>query len=137
VLLGSCLVLILTLLGWLLSPLLKRAVASRADASEFRRLRLLLRSTAAFEAIYLVAWLLLLRPVLTLDLQVYRGDLDLVVRALQVAGVLAVAAAVLGIWSGACRDDVPKRSRVWGFLVAASLLGVVWIAFIGGLLRFA
>ena len=100
-------------------------------------MRLLLRSTAAFEAIYLVAWLLLLRPVLTLDLQVYRGDLDLVVRALQVAGVLAVAAAVLGIWSGACRDDVPKRSRVWGFLVAASLLGVVWIAFIGGLLRFA
>ncbi len=140
VLLGSCLILTLTLLAWLLSPLLKvRAAVSEQVASKFRRWRLHLRAAAAFDAIYLVAWFLLLRPVLTLDLQVYRGELDPVVRALQVSGLGAVAALVLGMWSAwrLSRLNVPTTSRLWGFLVAASLLGVVWIGYIGGLLRFS
>ena len=140
VLLGSCLILILTLLTWLLSPLLRapRGVAEEL-VSEFRRWRLFLRGAAAFDVIYLAAWFMLLRPVLTLDLQVYRGDLDPVVRALQVAGLVAMAASVLGAWSAwrLSRINVPKKSRVWGFMIAASLLGVVWIGYIGGLFRFS
>ncbi len=140
VLLGSCFILITTLLGWVLSPLFKvRGGVPEHLASEFRRWRLFLRGAAAFDAIYLLAWFLLLRPVLTLDLQVYRGDLDPVVRALQVAGLGAMAAMVLGLWSAwrLSRLNVPKRSRLWGLMVAASLLGVVWIGYIGGLLRFS
>ena len=140
VLLGSCLIVILTLLVWALSPFLRapRGVPEPLVA-EYRRYRQYLRGAAAFDAIYLAAWFMLLRPVLTLDLQVYRGDLDPVVRALQVAGLLAVAASVLGVWGAwrLSRLNVSLRSRVWAFMIAASLLGIVWIGFIGGLFRFS
>ena len=140
VLIGSCLVLAATLLAWLISPLLRAPRAIAAERlPEYRRRRLWLRGAAAYDGLYLVAWFMLLRPVLTLDLQVYRGDLDPVVRAMQCAGLLAVAAAVLGAWSAwrLCTMDLPKFPRIRALFVAASLLGVVWIAYIGGLLRFS
>jgi len=51
----------------------------------------------------------------------------------------AIAAAVLGIWSAGrlFRLNVARKSKVWGLIVAASLVGVVWIGFIGGLFRFS
>jgi CubicO group peptidase (beta-lactamase class C family) len=140
VLLGSALILMFTVLAWALSPLAKARPAVPAEsASEVRRLRLFLRSAAAFDVLYLAAWCMLLRPVLTLDLQVYRGDLDLVVRGLQLSGLVAIAASGLGVWSAwrLSKLRVPKRSRAWGWIIAASLLGIVWIGYIGGLLRFS
>ena len=107
--------------------------------SELRRLRLILRCAVAFDVIYLVGWIFLLRPLLTVDLEVYRSSLDPIVRGLQFAGVLAIAAAVLGIWSAGrlFRLNVARKSKVWGLIVAVSLVGVVWIGFIGGLFRFS
>jgi len=86
-----------------------------------------------------VAWFMLLRPVLTVELQVYRGSLDPIVRALQISGLLAIAAAALGIWSAwrLAMLNVPRKSRLWGVVVASSLLGVVWVGYVGGLLGFS
>lgn len=138
VLLGSSLIMIWTLLAWLLSPLM-RTPKNIPDALllELRRLRLILRCAVTFDVIYLVGWIFLLRPLLTVDLEVYRSSLDPIVRGLQFAGVLAIAAAVLGIWSAErlFRLNVARKSKVWGLIVAASLVGVVWIGFIGGLFR--
>jgi CubicO group peptidase (beta-lactamase class C family) len=140
VLLGSFLILAVTLLLWVLSPLLK---PSRTIAQEFeplvRRLRLSLRAAAAVELLYLFAWFMLLLPLLNTELDFYSSGLDPVVRALQFAGLLAIASAALGLWSAwrLSRLNIPRTSRVWGCIVAAGLLGVVWIGFVGGLFRFS
>jgi CubicO group peptidase (beta-lactamase class C family) len=140
VMLGSCLILVSTLLAWLLSPFLKASKNIPDElVPEVRRLRLFLRGAVAFDVIYVVAWFMLLRPLLTVELEVYRGSLDPIVRVLQIAGLLAIAAAVLGTWSAwrLSRLKVPATSRVWSFIVASSLLGVVWFGFIGGFFRFS
>jgi len=139
VLLGSFLVLAVTLVLWLLSRWLKPAKTISEEMPLVRRLRLFLRAAVAFDLIYLVAWFMLLRPLLNTELDVYSSNLDSVVRALQFSGLLAIAAAALGVWSAwrLSRLSLPRTSRVWGCIVAAGLLGVVWIGFMGGLFRFS
>ncbi len=140
VLLAACMILIWTLLAWLLSPWLKPPKNIADDLQpQVRRLRLMLRAAAAFDVLYLVCWFMVLRPTLNLELEYYNSGLDPIVGALEAAGVLAVAAAVMGIWSAwrLTRLNVPRKLPFWGFVTAAGLLGVVWIAFIGGLLRFS
>jgi hypothetical protein len=102
-------------------------------------LRLLLRATAAFDVVYLVCWFMILRPTLNLDLDFYSSGLDPVVGTLEAAGLLAMAAAALGIWGAwrLSRLHIPRRLRLGGLVTAAALLGVVWIGVVGGLIRFS
>ena len=140
VLILACLILIWTLLAWLLSPWLRPLKSIPEDlAAQVRRLRLLLRAAAAFDLVYLIGWFMILRPTLNLELDFYSSSLDPIVGTLEVAGLLAIAAAVLGIWSAwrLSRLNVPRRLPLWGFVTAAGLLGVLWIGFIGGLIRFS
>jgi hypothetical protein len=140
VLLSASIILVLTVAAWLLTPVW-RAFGWRRDAAppEVRRPWLSLRFAAAFVVLYLVAWLLLLSPLMSVRLEVYQDSLDPVVRTLQVAGLLVIAVAILGVWSAwrLRRASQPIATRAWAFLVAASLLGIVWIAVMGGLLRFS
>jgi CubicO group peptidase (beta-lactamase class C family) len=140
VLILACLILIWTLLAWLLSPWLRPLKNIPDDlVAQVRRLRLSLRAAAAFDVVYLICWFMLLRPTLNLELDFYSSSLDPMVGTLEVAGLLAIAAAVLGIWSAwrLSRLNIPRRLPVWGYVTAAGLLGVVWIGFIGGLIRFS
>ena len=140
VLILACLILIWTLLAWLLSPWLRPLKSIPEDlAAQVRRLRLLLRAAAAFDLVYLIGWFMILRPTLNLELDFYSSSLDPIVGTLEVAGLLAIAAAVLGIWSAwrLSRLDIPRKLPFWGFVTAAGLLGVLWIGFIGGLIRFS
>jgi CubicO group peptidase (beta-lactamase class C family) len=140
VLMVSCLILVWTLLAWLLSPWLRPPKNIPDElVAQVRRLRLLLRAAAAFDAVYLVCWFMILRPTLNLELDFYSSSLDPVVGTLEAAGLLAIAAALLGIWSAwrLSRLSVPRRLPFWGFVTAAGLLGVVWIGTIGGLIRFS
>jgi CubicO group peptidase (beta-lactamase class C family) len=140
VLILACLILIWTLLAWVLSPWLRPPKNIPDDLlAQVRRLRLLLRAAAAFDAVYLVSWLMILKPTLNLELDFYSGRLDPVIGTLEAAGLLAVAAAALGIWSAwsLSRMNIPRRLPVGGFVTVAGLLGVVWIGFIGGLMRFS
>jgi CubicO group peptidase (beta-lactamase class C family) len=140
VLVLACLVLIWTLLAWLLSPWLRPPKNIPDDlVAQVRRLRLLLRTAAAFDVVYLVSWFMILRPTLNLELDYYSSSLDPIVGALEAAGLPAIAAAVLGIWSAwrLSRLKIPRRLPLGGFVTAAALLGVVWIGIIGGLIRFS
>jgi CubicO group peptidase (beta-lactamase class C family) len=140
VLIVACLILIWTLLAWLLSPWLRPPKNIPDDLiAQVRRLRLLLRAAAAFDVVYLVCWFMILRPTLSLELDFYSSSLDPIVGTLEAAGLLAIAAAMLGIWSAwrLFRLNIPRRLPVAGFVTAAALLGVAWIGFIGGQIRFS
>jgi hypothetical protein len=140
VLIVTCLVLVWTLLAWLLSPWLRPPKNVPDDlVPQVGRLRLLLRATAAFDVVYLVCWFMILRPTLNLDLDFYSSGLDPVVGTLEAAGLLAMAAAALGIWGAwrLSRLHIPRRLRLGGLVTAAALLGVVWIGVVGGLIRFS
>ena len=140
VLLGSTLVLLAALALWLMSHWLKPLKSSPGElAPSVQRLRLGLRVAVVFDLLYLAAWFMLLRPVLNLELNFYSSSHDSLVMTLQFAGLGAIAAAALGVWSAwrLSRLDIARASRVWSCLVAASLLGVVWIGYMGGLLRFS
>jgi CubicO group peptidase (beta-lactamase class C family) len=140
VLILACLILIWTLLAWLLSPWLRPPKNIPDDLiPQVRRLRLLLRAAAAFDVLYLICWFMILRPVLSLELDFYGRSLDPIVGTLEAAGLLAIAAAVLGIWSAwrLSRLNIPRRLPLGSFVIAAGLLGVVWTGIIGGLIRFS
>lgn len=132
-------ILALTLLFWPISWLVRRAYGVQLTQSvPLRRVRLYTRLAAAFDLLYLVAWMLLLKPVLSLDLQVYSAALDPVVRTLQLAGLAAIAAAVVGIWGmwQLFKLDVSMRYRLWNGALVAAMLGIVWIGFVGKLISF-
>jgi hypothetical protein len=138
ILLGALGVLILTILGWILTPILRKPAGVAEDRlAEVRRLRFWIRLGAAYDLLYIGAWLVVLQPVLNVDLQFYSSRLDPVIRMLELAGVLAFAAAGVGVWSAwrLARLQVPRSWRIRAFVAAAGLLGVVWIAVIGGLAR--
>jgi CubicO group peptidase (beta-lactamase class C family) len=140
VLILSCLILVWTLMAWLLSRWLKPPKNIPEDlVAQVRRLRLLLRAAAAFDVVYLACWFMILLPTLNLELDFYSSSLDPIVGTLEAAGLLAIAAAVLGIWSAwrLSRLNIPRKLPFWGFVTAAGLLGVVWIGTIGGLIRFS
>lgn len=138
VLILACLILIWTLLAWLLSPWLRPPRTIPDDlVAQVRRLRLLLRAAAAFDVVYLVCWFMILQPTLRLELDFYSAGLDPIVGTLEAAGLLAIAGAVLGIWSAwrLSKLNIPRRLPVGGFVIAAGLLGVAWIGIVGGLIR--
>jgi CubicO group peptidase (beta-lactamase class C family) len=138
VLLGALIVLVFTVLGWILTPILRKSAAIPEDRlAEVRRLRLWIRLSAVYDLLYVGAWFIVIQPVLSLDLGFYSSKLDPVIRMMELAGVLAFAAAALGLWSAwrLARLPVPRSLRTRAFIAAAGLLGVVWIAVIGGLAR--
>jgi CubicO group peptidase (beta-lactamase class C family) len=140
VLILACLILVWALVAWLLSPWLRAPKNIPDDlVPQVRRLRRLLRVAAAFDVVYLICWFMILRPVLSLELDFYGRSLDPIVGTLEAAGLLAIAAAVLGIWSAwrLSRLNIPRRLPLGGFVTAVGLLGVVWIGIIGGLIRFS
>jgi CubicO group peptidase (beta-lactamase class C family) len=83
ILLIASAILALTVLFWPISWLVRRGYGVQSRQSvPLRRVRLYTRLAAAFDVLYLVGWMMLLKPVLSLDLQVYSAVLDPVVRAL-------------------------------------------------------
>jgi CubicO group peptidase (beta-lactamase class C family) len=138
VLLGSLAVLTLTVLLWPISWLVKRRYPHPADPPEVRRLRLLIRAAATFDVLYLIAWMVLLTPALSVKLWVYSYSLDPLVRTLQLAGLGVIAGSVVGVW-GLWRLSRLQKSRIsWigNTALAGALLGIVWIGFAGQLFSF-
>lgn len=134
----SVLVLLCTLVLWPLAALLRRAErATGGTSAEVKRLRLYQRIAAGFDAVYLIAWFTLILPVLKTEVGIYNSALDWLVGTLQFSGLLAVAAAAVGVWAAwrMLRSDASRLSRIWSVLVALALVGVVWVAFIGQLMH--
>jgi ABC-type nickel/cobalt efflux system permease component RcnA len=51
------------------------------------------------DLLYVIAWIVFLAPVLSVSLWVYSWRFDPVVRALQLAGLLVIAATAVGLWA--------------------------------------
>jgi hypothetical protein len=118
---------------------MRRAAGKQSsDCPALRRLKLLTRAAAVIDLLYLAAWMILLTPVLSLSLDVYSTALDPVVRTLQFCGLLTIAAAAFGMFSVWRTYPLPvsRLYKIWNGLLAAAMLGVVWIAWMGSLLGF-
>jgi len=138
ILLASLAILAVTVILWPIAVLVRRRYGRPADSQELRRLRIWVGAAVVFVLLYVIAWIMLLTPVLSLGLWVYSTRLDPVVRALQLAGLLVIAGAAVGIWS-LWRISKLRASRMaWvrNTALAAALLGVVWIGFAGKLFSF-
>jgi hypothetical protein len=139
ILLGAVVILILTVVLWPITYLMRRHYdRALAHSAETRRLRLFLRIAAALDLIWLVCWMTVLTPVLATQLDFYSTSLDGVIRALQIAGLMVIALAAVGIWSfwRFCRVDTSWSFRIGNGAIVAALIGLVWIGFIGGLIGF-
>lgn len=136
-LLASLAILVLTVIAWPISWSLRRSYGVQAKPSaSLQRVQLSTRLAAAFDLLYLIGWMLLLKPILSLDVQVYATALDPWVRALQWAGLIPIGAAVIGLWSTwqVSKLPVSLRYRLWNGALTAAMLGIVWIGFVGKLI---
>lgn len=137
VLVLSVLVLGCALIAWPLGAMLRRADRATSGATpEIRRLRGVQRTAVAVAVLYLAAWFVLIKPVLDTDVGVYRTAIDWVVGLLEASGLLAIAAALAGVWVAwrMGRTDATRWTRAWAVLVALALLGVVWLGVVGKLI---
>src|SRR6185437_3379719 len=139
VLFASVLTLVVTVILWPVGALVRRhyrrPLALAADA---HRWRTCLRIAAIVELIWLASWTMVLLPAMSLQLDVYSTGLDPVIRALQILGVIVIGFAGVGLWSlwRLCRAQTSWPSRIGNGLIAAALLGLVWIGFVGNLIGF-
>jgi CubicO group peptidase (beta-lactamase class C family) len=133
---ASLLILMLTLLSWGATPILgftNRAQWSLTPGA--RKPRLYQRLAALTVIIYVVAWAILIQPVLVTNLAVYNSGIDWIVRLLQFSGILVAVAAVVGAWAAwrIIRVRAPMLARIWSVLVALALFGILFISVIGKL----
>lgn len=90
------------------------------------------------DLIFLGGWFTILKPILSSDVAFYSAALDPMIRLLQVAALIPIAGAALGMWNAWLSLH---SSRGWpikagSLLIALALIGVCWIAFVGGLISF-
>ena len=140
VLVGSFLVLAVAVILWPVAYLVRRHYRPLpVQAAEARRMRTLLRIAAAFGVLWLIAWSIVLSPVLSVQLDFYSAAHDALIRTLQIAGLVVMALALAGLWGfwRLLRTGISWPARVGNGLIAASLLGLVWIGFVGGLMGFS
>jgi CubicO group peptidase (beta-lactamase class C family) len=138
ILLGSLAILALTAILWPIVALLRRRFHRAPAAPEVRRLRTFVIASVILMLLYAIAWILLLKPVLSSELWVYSSRLDPVVRALQLAGLLVMAAAAVGVWALWRLSAMQPSKLMWArnAALAAAFLGIVWIGFVGRLFSF-
>jgi hypothetical protein len=139
VLVCSFLILTLSVILWPVLYFARRHYrATPIPSVAARRPRTVLRVAAAFDILWLVGWTIVLLPVVSVQLDFYGSAHDSMIRTLQLGGLVAVACAAAGIWSlwRVSRLGASWPSRIGNGLIAAALLGLVWIGFVGSLISF-
>jgi len=136
VLLGSFVILTLAVILWPITYWVRRHY--QRPLAIARGPRTILRIAALLDLLWLAAWTIVLTPVLSIQLDFYSTALDPVIRTLQVTGLVVIALAAVGCWNvwRLCSSEVSWPARVGNGLIAAALLGLVWIGVIGGLISF-
>ena len=134
---ASVAVLLLTVIfgpvGWWVR---RRHAATPVATGRAATVRLLTRLAALADLVYLFGWYRVLAPILDTRVEVYNDSLDGTIRALQIATVIPIAAAAIGLWNLATSFRQPFG---WGVklratILALALLGVLWIATIAHLI---
>ena len=134
---GSAATLLLAVILWPVGYLVRRHYRSALPYSkEARRWRTVLRGSAALNLAWLIAWAVVLAPVLHVQIEHYDEALDPTIRTLQIAGmvVLVLAAAGLVCLFRLWRAGGTWAQRLGNGLIAAALLGVVWTGLLGHLI---
>jgi CubicO group peptidase (beta-lactamase class C family) len=133
----SVAVLLLTLIFWPVSWWVRRRYAAVPVATgRAATVRLLTRLAALADLVYLFGWYRVLAPILDTRVEVYNSTLDGTIRTLQVAAIIPIAAAAIGIWNVVSSFRQPSG---WGLklraaFLAVALLGVLWIATVAHLI---
>jgi hypothetical protein len=125
-------------LSWPIAAVISRGYGRASASREVRRLRASIGVAVIIELVYVSGWIVLLLPVLSVELWIYSSRLDPVVRILQIAGLVTIAAAAVGLWALWRISSVQSSRIVWlrNAALAAALIGTVWIAFAGSLISF-
>jgi len=135
----SVMVLLATVLLWPVSAWLRRRYKAGPGITGRPALaRQLTRIAALADLLYLTGWYLVLAPILQSRVEVYDSGLDAPIRTLQVAAVIPIAGAAVAIWN-AWLSFAPGRTwgaRLRAVAVAAALIGIVWLAWMGRLMSF-
>jgi len=135
---ASLAILVLTAVLWPVTAILRRRYGRPAASVEVRRLRRWIGAVVILDLLYVFAWIMLLQPVLSTSLWVYSWRLDPVVRALQILGLLVIAASLVGLWALWRNSRLQSARIVWvrNVALAAAMLGIVWIGVVGRLMSF-
>jgi CubicO group peptidase (beta-lactamase class C family) len=135
----SFLILLATALLWPVAAWLRRSYPGQVSPTgRAARVKLLTRVAAVGDLVYLGGWYMMLAPVLSNRFYVYNTGLDGWTRLLQVAAIVPLVGAVIGVWN-AKLAFAPGRSwgaRARSVMVAIALIGIFWIAWMGGLISF-
>ena len=135
----SVLVLLATALLWPVAAWLRRTYPGRAVVTgRAARLQFLTRLSAVGDLAYLGGWYMILAPILQSRVEVYNAGLDGWIRALQIAAIIPLAGAVIGVWNAGTTFATGRgwTARVRSVIVAAALIGIVWVAWMGALIGF-
>jgi CubicO group peptidase (beta-lactamase class C family) len=133
---SSLLVLLIGVAAWAIAEGARRFYRQPARVTGRARLaQRLVRAALIADLAYLAAWFVMLKPILGNDVAFYTSALDPAIRLLQIAVIVPVLGAIAGLWNAAqtVRSSRGLAFKIGSVLVAASLLGVLWIACVGGL----
>jgi CubicO group peptidase (beta-lactamase class C family) len=133
----STVILLLTVFLWPIGYSVRRHYRSALPyPKEAGAWRTLLRVTAALNLVWLAGWAVVLAPVLHVQIEHYGEALDPTIRTLQIAGLIVLLLAVLGL---VCFFQLWRSGGTWlqrmgNALIATALLGVVWVGLLGHLI---
>ena len=98
--------------------------------------RRLTRIGALADLVYLGGWYAIVAPILRSEVSFYNEGLDGTIRFLQIAAIVPILAAAIGIWSAvlAFRSPLGWGHRTRAVLVALALVGFLWFARVSGLI---
>lgn len=134
---ASVAVLLLTVIFWPVGWWVRRRHAAEPVATgRAARVRLFTRLAALADLVYLFGWYRVLAPILDTRVEVYNNSLDGTIRTLQVAAVIPIAAATIGVWNLVIsfRQSFGWGVKVRAVMVGLALLGVLWVATIAHLI---
>jgi CubicO group peptidase (beta-lactamase class C family) len=135
----SFLILLATALLWPVAFWLRRSYPEKPGLTgRAALLKRLTRVATVADLAYLVGWYMMLAPVLSNRFYVYNAGVDGWTRLLQVAAIVPLIGAVIGVWNARLVFEAGRGwgARVRAVIVAAALIGIVWIGWMGGLISF-
>ncbi|MGK6323178.1 serine hydrolase domain-containing protein [Sphingomonas sp. DT-51] len=127
----SLLVLLLTVIAWPAGWWIRRRYAAPPVATgRAARARLLVRVAAVADLAYVAGWYTVVAPILSQQVDAYNATLDGMIRLLQLAAVIPIAAALIGVWNlvEAFRGPFGWGVRLRAALVALAFLGLLGVA---------
>lgn len=126
----TVLVLVLTVLAWPIGVLIRRRYGQGFTLSgRAAWLHRLAKAGAVLDLMLLFGWAQFITKAFGTDVSLLDDVSDPFLRILQVLGLLAIAAAIVGGWNAVVTVRSAERARgakVWSCVLAAALVAIVW-----------